>query len=397
MKFPTNHAVLTNVYADYLGKNHDVTWLMPREKQGKRELFFWRNIEVFTTKKFKERNFLFKLINYFSSYFMKRKILKELFKNNKFDIIQTRNDPMDALLAIKYSKKYRIPFVYQYSFPIYEKLIYTAKHGGSEFPRFFSYIFGHIGNYLVHKIIMKKADLILPISEWMKNDLIKKGILSKKLFPFSMGANVPKLLVKNKEICNKYKIKKNEKILIYLGNMDKTRNLGFLIEVFRKLKIKKYKFKVLMVGDGKDRNHLMRLCSEFKLDNVIFTGKVPYQKVNDYVSVADIGLSPFNPLPFLRTTSPTKLMEYMALGKPVVCNDTPEQKMVIDESKAGICVKYDVNEFVLAIESLFKKNKKDLEDIGTKGIVWVKKNREYMVLGKKLEEQYIKLFYSFNI
>ncbi len=40
----------------------------------------------------------------------------------------------------------------------------------------------------------------------------------------------------------------------------------------------------------------------------------------------------------LRAASPTKLVEYMAMGKAVVANDHPEQKRVIEESGAGYCV-----------------------------------------------------------
>jgi hypothetical protein len=40
----------------------------------------------------------------------------------------------------------------------------------------------------------------------------------------------------------------------------------------------------------------------------------------------------------LNPASPTKLVEYMALGKAVVANDHPDQRMVLEQSGAGICV-----------------------------------------------------------
>ena len=85
------------------------------------------------------------------------------------------------------------------------------------------------------------------------------------------------------------------------------------------------------------------------LDSVIFTGFVERSKAFQIVKSANVCISPFYPTPILNSTSPTKLIEYMALGKAVVGNDHPEQKMVINQSRAGICVPYRESDFAEAI------------------------------------------------
>jgi glycosyltransferase involved in cell wall biosynthesis len=76
---------------------------------------------------------------------------------------------------------------------------------------------------------------------------------------------------------------------------------------------------VYLIGKGDDWERLQSLSATLKIqEHVVFTGRIPDKEALDILSTADICLSPdpFNPLNDLSTM--TKVMEYMALGKPVV-------------------------------------------------------------------------------
>jgi glycosyltransferase involved in cell wall biosynthesis len=60
-------------------------------------------------------------------------------------------------------------------------------------------------------------------------------------------------------------------------------------------------------------------------------------------------VSPYYPTAILSSTSPTKLVEYMALGKAVVANVHPEQSEVVRESGGGVLCGWDEAEFAEAI------------------------------------------------
>ncbi len=87
---------------------------------------------------------------------------------------------------------------------------------------------------------------------------------------------------------------------------------------------------------------------------MVFVGQLPQAQALRYVREADVCVSPFYPTAILQSTSPTKLVEYMAMGKAVVANDHPEQKRVIEESGAGYCVPYEEQPFADAIVKLLK-------------------------------------------
>lgn len=90
---------------------------------------------------------------------------------------------------------------------------------------------------------------------------------------------------------------------------------------------------VYLIGDGDDRPRLVGLVEQLGLDDhVIFTGRIPDGPAVEILSTADVFLSPdpSNPLNDLSTM--TKVMEYMAMGKPIVSFDLKEARYSAGDS-----------------------------------------------------------------
>jgi len=90
---------------------------------------------------------------------------------------------------------------------------------------------------------------------------------------------------------------------------------------------------LLIVGDGPYRSSLEGRIAELGISACVrITGRLPHEKVPEYVSLFDVAVSP-------RATfyaSPMKVIEYMALGKPVVVPRTANFLDIIDEGVNGI-------------------------------------------------------------
>jgi glycosyltransferase involved in cell wall biosynthesis len=104
------------------------------------------------------------------------------------------------------------------------------------------------------------------------------------------------------------------------------------------------------------------------------------------VEEADVCASPFFPTPVLRSTSPTKLVEYMAMGKAVVANDHPEQKRVIEESGAGYCVPFEEQPFAAAIVKLLE-DPQAARRMGDRGRRYAVEHRGYGVIADAVEKR----------
>jgi glycosyltransferase involved in cell wall biosynthesis len=105
---------------------------------------------------------------------------------------------------------------------------------------------------------------------------------------------------------------------------------------------------------------------------------------------ADVCVSPIYPSPLFNCGSPTKLVEYMAMGKAVVANDHPEQLQVITESVAGYCVPWQEDAFAAAIVRLLE-DPTEAKRMGERGARYVAQRRAYGLITDIVEEELVKL------
>jgi glycosyltransferase involved in cell wall biosynthesis len=89
------------------------------------------------------------------------------------------------------------------------------------------------------------------------------------------------------------------------------------------------KIKFYIVGGGLTTNYMNRIENKIKelnlQENVIRVGFVPHDDVPKYIAASDLCVSPKNPLdPVSYYSSPVKVWEYLAQGKPVISTPIPE-------------------------------------------------------------------------
>ena len=103
--------------------------------------------------------------------------------------------------------------------------------------------------------------------------------------------------------------------LLYVGNCVATRAIPIVLEALRQARLTDYEFSI--VGGGPALEHWKRRAAELGLsEQVKFVGKVPYAKLQDYYTTADVLV-----FPALRDSGGSALLEAMARYVPVVCLD----------------------------------------------------------------------------
>ena len=81
------------------------------------------------------------------------------------------------------------------------------------------------------------------------------------------------------------------------------------------------------VGGGPGLSELKRLTRDKQLEEVVnFTGRVPDAELLEILSTADVCVNPDKPCQMNDISTMIKIMEYMALGKPIVQFDLKEGK-----------------------------------------------------------------------
>jgi glycosyltransferase involved in cell wall biosynthesis len=116
------------------------------------------------------------------------------------------------------------------------------------------------------------------------------------------------------------------------------------------------RLRFLLVGKGPLHAEMRQSLQPFEdSGQVIFTGIVPHDQVPSYMDAADILVSPHVPLPDGRPFfgSPTKVFEYMAMGKAIVASRLDQLADVLSHDETALLITPgDVQELVSAIDFL---------------------------------------------
>ena len=96
-------------------------------------------------------------------------------------------------------------------------------------------------------------------------------------------------------------------------------------------------FILRILGGGPGFDRIRRIVAEAKAEQtIILQGAVPAERVPDYLSKAHAFISPLPDHPWWRVSSPLKLFEYLATGKPLILTDTSPHRDIVPRDTPGI-------------------------------------------------------------
>jgi len=122
----------------------------------------------------------------------------------------------------------------------------------------------------------------------------------------------------------------------YAGNIGLAQGLDTLLDAAELLQDEPVKF--LMVGEGTDKTRLQTMVRIRGITNVKFLEGVPRKRVPAVLAACDSLLLMLRNDPLFEITVPSKLYEYMAAGKPVICSVGGEAATLVEKFHCGISV-----------------------------------------------------------
>ena len=302
--------------------------------------------------------------------------------SGRYDIVQIRDRHFVTPLAWLATKLRGKKFVLWCSYPYAESRLLDAQEGRAKLP-WASYLHGKIGGWLLYRWSMPRADQVFVQSEQMRQDIAHYGVPMAHMTPVPMAVDEA-LLELNTTVCEPFAI-------AYLGTMIRVRRLDFLVDVLAKVRAVEPRAHLYFIGDAEEPGD--RQLIQDKIDSagltrhVTITGMLDMHTAQTKTAQAAVCVSPFYATPILRSTSPTKMCEYMALGRPVVANHHPEQTRMIQASGAGLCVNWDVDEFAAAILKILL-DPALAQDMGRRGKIYVEQHRTYARIAQDITPIY---------
>ena len=248
-------------------------------------------------------------------------------KSWNLDVIHSQTEFAIGTFARIFAKQYNIPLVHTYH-TLYEDYVHYITKG------YFNRSSKKMVEYLSKFYCETTAtELIVPTNKIYK--LFKeKYNFEKNIHIIPTGIETERFYVENldeKEINNLRNIlglSKKDFVILFVGRVAEEKNIKFLIHSQKEL-VKKHKnMKLIIVGDGPDREEYEVYTHSLGIDeNVIFTGKAAWKDMPYYYQVADV----------FATASTTEtqgltVIEAMASNTiPVCMRDEAFQSMVTED------------------------------------------------------------------
>jgi glycosyltransferase involved in cell wall biosynthesis len=184
----------------------------------------------------------------------------------------------------------------------------------------------------------RSADVVLAITNALREELIERGVDEKKIVVTPNGVDTSRFMPLDRDNRLAQEIGVDGTTVIgYVGSVLDYEGIGLLIEAAAGLARERSDFRVLIVGDGAERQLFERRAVELGVrDIVIFAGQVAHQDVERYYSLIDIAPFPRLPLPVCEMVSPLKPMEAMAMGKAVIASDVAALSEMVEDGITGL-------------------------------------------------------------
>lgn len=394
--FPTFRVDLTQLFsAELAGRGHSIDWVMRSQQAGPNRVEqISPNERVFVGAARPGLGLWGRIRNQLYAVIHDVRILG-IARRGDYDFIQVRDKFFASLVGLAAARLRGIPFFYWMSFPYPEADLLRAFEDKDTLPglqRYFYFARGYLTSRILYKIILPLADHVFVQSDQMKKDVAEHAIAEAKMTPVPMGVNLALIDPDQIQPSNDGRLV-GKLPVVYAGTLIRARRMDFLIHAFKTVIERVPNAVLLLVGDADadDMQFLQNTAHKLDLqDFVIFTGFLPMEQAWGYIRSASLCVSPFRPCQTLNSASPTKLVEYMAWGKPVVANDHPDQGKVLSESGAGLAVPYDPAAFANAIIELLIDAPR-AEEMGKRGKDYVLKYRSYTSLAELVEQTYLRL------
>jgi hypothetical protein len=220
-------------------------------------------------------------------------------------------------------------------------------------------------------------EYILPLNDEVKEIIHKSyGVDASKIEVITHGVNTDIFTFNERKRGQNF-------ILLYSGSLVESYDFDIIVGAAKRLKNKSIKF--IIRGKGKLLSHIQEQKEKFQLDNLIInTDFVPIDQLSKVLGESDVLLVPLGKGDYLNSSLPTKMLEYQAIGRPIICCSSGPVGNYVEKTKCGIRTEGgDLDAFIDVILKL-ESDPNLCEVLGRNGRTYVEENLTFENIGKNL-------------
>ena len=250
--------------------------------------------------------------------------LKKAIKAHKPDFIYERYN-LYFPSGIWAAKKFGLPLILEVNAPLLDE---RSKHDHIGLPKLARW---------TEEYVWRSANHVLPVTQVLADRVMRSGVQQQNIQVIHNGINKDKFSAPADTSTIKQTLKiEGRKVLGFTGFVREWHRLDRVLDVMHNYSLDGWCF--LVVGDGPARSEIEQKAESLGLkDQVVFTGLVGREDINQYVSCFDVALQP----DVVEYASPLKLFEYLVLGKAVLAPDKANIREVLTDGEDALLFNVD--------------------------------------------------------
>jgi colanic acid biosynthesis glycosyl transferase WcaI len=190
----------------------------------------------------------------------------------------------------------------------------------------------------LERLLYRCSDRVVVISEGFRRYLTALGVPAERIAVIHNGVETQRFCrVRAEARIRRAGPVRGRYVVGYIGNLGLAQGLDTLLEAAHCLDGEPVAF--LLIGEGVDKPRLQAAARQAGLTNVRFLRGVPRRRVPGLLAACDALLVILRPDPLFHITIPSKLYEYMAAGKPILCSVGGEAAALVAEAGCGIPIR----------------------------------------------------------
>lgn len=310
-------------------------------------------------------------------------VASELVRELHPAVLHPASDYLNATVALELGRRFDLPVVYEVrGFP--EE--YLRRRPGSRV------LYEKWGfRRQIEAQCWRRANHIVTLAEVMKDHIVSKGVEPENVtvIPNAVDGSLFKPRKPDRSLAAGLGIEPDEVVLGYVSGLAAYEGVRYLIEAAARLRHRNRKVRLLLVGDGAEREHLAQLAHRLGVgDRTVFTGSVDHREVSSYYDLIDIFVVPRTSEATTELVTPLKPYEAMAMKKALIVSRTRAlNEMVRDGETALTFAPENAAELTDRIEELIDAPERRRE-LGEAARAWVLGNRTW----KQNAERYLEVY-----
>ena len=226
----------------------------------------------------------------------------------------------------------------------------------------------------IETFLYRQADHIIALTHAFKRHIMERGVADDQISVITNGADLEQYQPIKKDNSFREIHSLNGKFVAsYVGTHGMAHALETVLQAAKLLEDKP-QIQFMLVGDGAERENLIKRKDEMGLKNVLMLPQQKKEIVPEILAASDACMVLLRKTDLFKTVIPSKIFEAMAMERPIVLGVQGESADIVNEADCGVCIEPENSRQLADAILELSGDPKRTERLGQNGGVFVRTN-----------------------